>query len=242
MAGYHRNNISFRISSADAISKFKSAQTHSFFQLVRKDIAFNEAAKEAVLLEFDRFSEWIFRTERICVTMNGGLSEESVNSFFSTILDEHRLIENVMERYADIFSPSVVKFTKLIHSYCVNMLKLKLDTLINIKVESAFVDIVNLIGDYLQHFLVCMHEYNSNVISKKEQPFLSIAKFCISNTDSSLNMQPCIKRSKFFQESGIGNTYILKNYSQQNIFEEAKSILQEHGITLLPEDEDKASA
>jgi len=80
MIKYQRNNITFRIASADAIGKFKSTQAHSFVQLARKELNFDEAAKETVLLEYDRLSQWIFRVERICLSSGEGRVAEQLQT------------------------------------------------------------------------------------------------------------------------------------------------------------------
>lgn len=239
MTRYHRNNIAFRISSADAISKFKSAQMHAFFQLVRKDIGFNDSAKEAVLLEFDRFSDWIFRAERICVAMDSKFSEQILKSFHSSVLDEQVTIESVMQRYSNVFSMNVVKFTKLIHQYSNPILLDRIMQLDNQDIDAGFVKLVSIMGDYLQHFLVCMHEFNNNLIIKKSAPFLSVADFCISIDYESMCEFPCAKRAQFFMENGVGDTYVLKNYSNTDVFQKLKDALVDKNIHLIPENNDQ---
>ena len=239
MPNYQRNNIAFRISSADAISKFKSAQMHAFFQLVRKDIGFNDSAKEAVLLEFDRFSDWIFKAERICVGMNGKFSEQVLKSFHVSIVDEQVVIESVMQRYSTVFSDTVVRFAKLIHSYSNTILMDRISELNNMDIDAGYVKLVSIIGDYLQHFLVCMHEFNNNMITKKSEAFLSIADFCISIKPDNMFDFPCTKRAEFFMENGVGNTYILKNYSNSDLFQQLKNALSEKDIIIIPENHDQ---
>jgi hypothetical protein len=240
MSSYQRNNIAFRISSADAISKFKAAQMHSFFQLIRKDLGFNDAAKEAVLLEFDRFSEWMFKTERICVAMSGTFNNQSIQTFCDSFLDEQITIENVMDRYTDVFSSRVVKFSKIIHKYTAKMIQEKIKEIENMEIDKGFVRMVTIMGDYLQHFLVSMHEFNNNVISKKEEPFLSIADFCISNYDGEkCNVDPCASRAKFFVENDVSNKFILKNYTDKDIFGAVTEALSSQGIILIKENHDQ---
>ena len=147
MSVYQRNNIAFRISSADAISKFKAVQMHSFFQLVRKDLGFNDAAKEAVLLEFDRFSDWMFKTERACISMNGKFNDQTVASFYSSFIAEQSLIESVMERYGDVFSARVIRFTKIIHRYTAKMMAEKIKKIENLEIDKGFVKMVSFFFD-----------------------------------------------------------------------------------------------
>ena len=236
MSVYQRNNIAFRISSADAISKFKAVQMHSFFQLVRKDLGFNDAAKEAVLLEFDRFSDWMFKSERICLAMNGKFNEQSIASFYTSFTDEQSLIESVMVRYGDVFSDKVVKFTKLIHRYTAKMMTEKIKQIENSEIDKGFVDMVSFVGDYLQHFLISMHEFNNNLMSKKEQPFLSIADFCINGGENKeFNADACISRANFFIENNVDNEFVLKNYSEKDMFDTASKMLADKGIIIIKE-------
>ena len=181
MIKYQRNNIIFRIASADAISKFKEAQAHSFLQLSRKELNFDDAAKEVVLLEYDRFSQLIFKIERICLSASEGtIKNDLIDSILGSFLDELHVIENVLESHPDVFSTSVIDFTKMIHTYSSDMLRRGIHSLMNCSIEHAYSKFVIVISDYLQHLLISMHEFDSNYVKKIKPPFISIADFCIA--------------------------------------------------------------
>jgi hypothetical protein len=235
MSIYQRNNIEFRIVSAGAISKFKAAQAHAFIQLIRKDIGFNDAAKEAVLLEFDRFSDWIFRAEKTCLGLGKRMSRKAVVALHKSLIDEFALIENTMQLHSDVFTGNVEQFTEVIHTYAAQMLEEQIKEVQGKEAVTVFSDLVSLISDYLQHFLASMHELNNNCLRKKNEPFLSIVDFCAGADISRLGTIPCLMRAKYFVEAGAGNTFILKNYSDKEIFDYVSEIFSLNGINLIQE-------
>ena len=237
MIKYQRNNILFRIASADAIAKFKEAQAHSFLQISRKELSFDVAAKEVVLLEFDRFSHLIFRIERICVAAGEGpMKHDLARSILDSFHEELRVIETVIERHNDVFTKDVIQFTKLIHDYTSKMLDNSLVPILATSIDEAFAKTVMIISHYLQHLLIAMHEFNSSIVKHVTSPFLSVGDFCIDFLNYNEKFTPCVQRGKFFKDRGVGDTYILKNYSQCDIFDDVRSCLQDLGITLIPED------
>ena len=237
MIRYQRNNILFRIASADAIARFKEAQVHSFIQVSRKELNFDIAAKEVVLLEFDRFSQLIFRVERICLGAGEGLMRKQLaNAIFESIHEEFSIIETVLETHPEVFTREVVNFTKLVHTYSSDMLNSALVSLMADKhIDDAFSNAVQALSHYLQHLLIAMHEFNDNMI-RKQFPFIGVADFCVDFLPDVDNFIPCETRARYFLEHGIGPTFILKNYSKHDVFERAQKKLAEDGIILVPEE------
>lgn len=237
MIKYQRNNIIFRIASADAIGKFKQTQAHSFVQLARKELAFYESAKEVVLLEYDRFSQWIFRVEKICLTCGEGyISEPIRQSIIASFNEELRIVESVMETHTEVFSKDVFDFTKLVHTYSAKMVCGRLEKAAEQSADLAYPDMVDHVSTYLQHLLICLHEFNNNIIKKSQQPFVCIADFCLHQNTQQEQCEPALKRAKFFMEHGIENGFVLKNYSEMDAFRDFYSYLADFGIKILPED------
>ncbi len=239
MLRYQRNNIIFRISSASAISKFKQVQAHSFTQLARKEFNFDEGAKEVVLLSYDRFSNWIIRIEKISISVGEQYTPANLKApFVESFLDELRVIQNVMLSHSNLFYPDLNAYVKLIHDYSAELIPDMITNSMVNSMDTAYAAIVGITSDYLQHILVAMHEYNNNIVHKtKQPPFVSIANFCLNLEYPLLKYTPCLKRLKFFKEAGVGDTFILKNYSD---YPEAHSELAELasktlGITLVNE-------
>jgi hypothetical protein len=106
-------------------------------------------------------------------------------------------------------------------------------------IEAGFVELVSIMGEYLQHFLICMHEFNNNIIVKKTEPFLSIADFCTSMEYAEKCDFPCVKRAVFFVENGTSSTFILKNYSSKDVFAQLSEVLAEKNISIIPENHDQ---
>lgn len=235
MIKYQKNNIIFRIASADAISKFKNAQAASFLQLTRKELRFNDAAKEAVLLEFDRFSQWIFRIERICLAAGEGyLTGQLKNSILDSVYDELNIVENVMESHRAIFDVRCLDFAKTVHLYSRRIIDKALTEALSLKIDQAFVTLVGIISDYLQHLLLSFHEYNGNVVKREEDPFICASKFCaFAGIDN--KFIPLITRAKFYVANGSNTTFVLKNYVEDNVFEDARLFFHENGIDVKEE-------
>jgi hypothetical protein len=134
--------------SASAISKFKSIQAHSFGQLTRRELCFDESSREAVLLAYDRFSQWIFRAERICLTVaahTDTATAELTSSFSASFLDEQRVILSVLESHPEVFSKYIFKYIKLIHTYMSGFMEQKFLALKGVKIDVLFSEVTDLI-------------------------------------------------------------------------------------------------
>lgn len=238
MIRYQRNNIGFRIASANAISKFKNTQAHSFIQLVRKELSFDESSRETVLLEYDRLSQWIFRVERICFTAGAGYMTEQLQiAIIQSLIDEFDVIESVMESNSQIFSAESIAYAKMIHQYAIVIMSNYFDEFMKLKMDSAYTDIVACVSNYLQHLLVCMHEFNSNLVLKNTDKFICVSDFSIESADGDERFLSGISRARFFKQHGMGDSYTLKNYSRHNVFADANEFFSSQGFLLRPEDE-----
>jgi hypothetical protein len=236
MVRYQHNNIIFRIASSNAISKFKAVQAHTFVQLARKDLGFDDSTKEVVLLEYDRFSQWLFRIERICMAAQEGKMPPALRQAIKeSCSEELRNVEVVLESYPDIFSPTISKFEQLIHSYSAQLIHDRMDRSMNETVDRAFEQVVEIVSDYLQHMLICLHEINNNCISKSSAPFICIADFCANCENPEERYYAIRKRAEFFKNLSGGDTYLLKDYTNQNLFAEAKNYLSNYGVNLIEE-------
>lgn len=233
MKTYQRNNIIFRIASADALSKFKAAQAHSFLQLTRKELKFDDAAKEAVLLEFDRFSFWLMMAEKLCLAAGEGRTPDSLKqAILSSLFDELVFIERIMESHVSVFSPDVISFNKMIHRYSINMVEEQVLASTNGNIDSAFVSIVGIISSYLQHLLISYHEFNNNLRKKNQYQFISLDTFSANMQSEDAKLQPAIMRGSFFIEHGCNNHFILKDYSEAMVFDSVKTIFEKNNILL----------
>lgn len=237
MIKYQRNNIIFRVSSATAISRFKAIQAQSFLQLARRELDFNDAAKEVVLLEYDRFSHWIFRLERICQAVQDGIVPPSLlGAIVSSFDDEVRVIENVLIAHPEVFDRTATEFTRTIHGYAVRVFSNRIDVSSSFDVYRMFAIIVDTVSDYLQHLLIAMHEYNNNIKKHVAQPFISVANFCLDSASDASRFDPAIIRAKFFMSSGCAPQFTLKNYAQQDVFDAAAHAFAQCNIKLEQEE------
>lgn len=240
MAKYQRNNIIFRISSADAIAKFKASQALSFLQLTRKELNFDEAAKETVLLEYDRLSQWIFRIEKICMAAGEGYMPQPLRqSIVDSFHDELNLIETVLESHPDVFSRKSIEFTKMIHAYAEEMIADQMYTQTSTSMDSAYAKVVDIVSQYLQHLLISFHEYNNNLVTCTQPVFIGVANFCIAMATGADRFFACAQRAKFFEKNGAGSTFVFKNYSDWDVFEDAQSFFAKRGISLIQEKEEE---
>jgi hypothetical protein len=237
MIGYQRNNIIFRIAASDAISKFKAIQMHSFIQLSRSDISFDVSARETVLLEYDRFSQWLYRTERNLLGMhNSDLSTQFVDSICETIEDEFQIIDDVMKTHSDVFSSKVIEFTKIIHNYSVPTIRKTIAKIVEDKnINRIYTNIVTMLSDYLQHLLMSMHEFNNNIELKMEVPFLSFSKWSGEYDNSEFHYYPLMKRAEYFSKTQqCIPEFVFKNYTDNvSAIEDVSKALFPFGITLV---------
>jgi hypothetical protein len=240
MMKYQRNNIIFRIASAEAIAQFKRDQASSFLQLVRKELNFDVSAREAVLLEFDRFSQWIFRTERICCGAGEGeISPHLYIAIVESLLDELTVIETTMRKHEDVFTTLSCDYSKLIHSYSSEILSSKLRMLSGKRIDVAFCEAVAIISEYLQHLLLSFHEYNTNIARENKEPCISASNFTLNLLGEEFAAE--WKRMQFFVMHGCGPTYVFKNYTEANLFANAVNYFDTLGILVVPEEEHSPS-
>lgn len=242
MARYQRNNIIFRIASSDAIGKFKCMQAGAFVELARKDLKFNEIAKEIVLLEYDRFSQWLLRIERICLSAGEGPMLQSLRQAIQeSYREEIRVVENVLDAHPDVFCTKAVAFTRIIHGYATNLMLDRMAESMNETVDRAFEQVVMFVTNYLQHILMSMHEFNNNYLLKNKPPFLCLVDSIVNVSTGTDRFSSMLERAKFFNTVGCGDTYALKNYASKDMFGAAHEVLAAGGITLIKEviDENK---
>lgn len=242
MVRYQRNNILFRIASAAAISKFKSIQAHSFGQLNRREFEFDASAREVVLLAYDRFSQWIYRVERICLsaTSSGRDITTLIPSLIASFIDEQRITQTVIESHPDIFKNSVDEYVRRIHDYTARTIDSCFESLEGKKVEELYTEVVELTTKYLQHMLVAMHEFNNNCITLKEAPFISMAEISHDLPFDKRHI-PCIERLKFFGECYNHHEFAFKYYgtnpeASDDMYAELAELCKYLNITLVKEE------
>lgn len=239
---YQKNNIIFRIASSDAIAKFKAKQAAALLQLTRKDLNFSGAPKEAVLLEYDMMSHWLYKVERSCLiakstdVVNDELLEDIVNSFDDVLSS----IKSVMSSNSEIFDDITQDFTNIIHNYSIQMFRYFGDEHLHDNNSiNVFIKVVSFISDYLEHVLVSMHDLTCNLeakeIKSEKCQVLSNTYFCTLLSNEIDNCLPVKNRANFFKCRGHGDVYEFKNYTNQNLFERVRRCLSSDEINLLPE-------
>ena len=243
MIEYHRNNITFRIASSSALAKFKNMQANAFSQLTRQDIAFDSASKEVVLLEYDVFSKWLYGIEKYLLSadertdVTDFLKREVFDSYKQNLL----IIENIIEQHKDTFSDNVLEFTKLVHDYMTGFVKLAIAKKVNAIPAKAFGQIATILTCYLEHMLICMHEYNNNCVTKREHSFISLNDSCLHFRANEFNeLEPLIQRINFFKKHYALNSFMFKDYRlKKSEFDDVPaklSKLSKLGIKILHEE------
>lgn len=237
MTRYQPNNIIFRIAASDALGKFKALQAQSFVQLARRELNFNTSAREVVLLEYDHFSQWLFRIERICVAAQEGPMPQALhNAIHESFREEIRTIETILTTHPDVFNAGIVDFMKVIHSYSLGIIDRQMNDGSYETIERTFSRMVSVVSDYLQHVLTCLHELNNNFITRTREPFICISDFLLKECHGDDCFFPLAKRLEYFQSLGCGNEYVLKIYSNEDVFEKASDYVNGLGIKLINED------
>lgn len=233
---YQRNNIIFRIASADAIGKFKLLQAQTFLQISRKELDFDEGAREVVLLEYDRFSHCLLKIEHLCLSIKGGSITKAHRLAFITFLkDELAVIENVMLKHPALFSEAIQDYTKMIHSYAIKVAYeqfYETENVFSTAVET-YTNIAQFISEYLQHLLVSLHEFSNNTIKKGQKPFICIEDFCATSINTRFNMFK--SHADFFKDHGVGTEYVVKNYSKNRFFEDIQAFMSDTNFNFIPE-------
>lgn len=224
MGIYQRNNIEFRIVSSSAISQFKNLQASSFYQLARKELDFDESAKEVVLLSFDRLSQWLSRIERVCLSHFHNKNEETIEYLTETILasflDEQNVMLGVVETHPNIFDNRCQRFIKIIQLYTSLIFSYALRSKAHAGIDDLFIFVVDLVSEYLEHVLLCMHEYNNNVIKKNSPAFITMSNFCIRQLYVNSACMPWVDRVKFFRTLDTSFSSVVLKYYAESSYEE----------------------
>jgi hypothetical protein len=226
----------FRIAAADAVSNFKKMQAQSLIQSFRRDINFDESAKEVVLLEYDSIYQWLNQIEIVFLAAKGKMTK-SMNDIIHDSYNHALIAINVvLDSYPDIFSKSVSEYVKMIHAYCTPAILKQIASCVDLTIDKAYGHIVQTFIDYLQHILLALHEINNN-LRTENPPFISVSKFVQRNYPEN-RFGPLLKRAEYFKSIGCGETFVLKSYVPFEVYDDAVEHFKKYstGITLLKED------
>lgn len=222
---YLQNNIIFRIASADALSKFKAAQAHSFIQVSRREFEFNEAAREVLLLSYDRISTWVLRIERAFLALGQRqIDDEFRARVIGDLADLFKSTEDVLLDHPQVFDTSVADYTRMVHKYSLVILRNLLARELTADVCGAYHSMLVVLTKYLQHLLLALHEYNNNVILQRA-PFICISDFSLLTDDNALKFSSLISRACYFNDTFGQNQFIIKNFTNQDIDDEVVNML-----------------
>lgn len=235
MLAYRENNIIFRIASANAISKFKEVQAHSFLQVCRKEFDFDQRAREVLLLSYDRFSAWVLSTERAFLMLDDRvITEQFCMELLSSIREQFDSILETTTTHQDIFDAQVSEFLEIIFAYSLKVFAKEIGCYPGMQITAAFADIVHLTSDFLQHILVAVHEFNNNCV-KKQLGFLCITDFGKLGAELG-SCSPITERAVFFRSYCSKQQFTIKNYTNdENIVNLASENLHGVGIETHPE-------
>ncbi len=215
MLAYRENNIIFRIASAGAISKFKEVQSHSFIEINRKEFEFDTKSKEALLLEYDRFSQLIIKIERLMLIDDVHALSPGVKKFILQLLmDEFDSIEEICATHKTVFAKDIGDFLSNIHDYSRPLILQNTGSALELSGEKAFPLITQLLSDYLQHTLCALHEYDTNIV-KRAAPILSYSEF--SHLTAGSDNVPIVHRANYFLRHEVEPSFELKNYVNSQI-------------------------
>jgi hypothetical protein len=227
---YQRNNIIFRIASSDAIAKFKSIQAHTLIQVARPDLHFDECTREAVLLEYDRLTQWVLRVERLLLRNHDHyLNEGGVKALIHNLSDELHGTEDIIDEHPEVFSIGVSQYVKLIHGYSFKQLNEEITGAFRETTERAFSSMCDTLARYAQSFLSSLHEFNNNLIVKQDPPFISICEGDPIQEEVSAARQRCA----FFLNQGTEREFVLKSYTTDaTLIDEVTTALVESGVSV----------
>jgi hypothetical protein len=224
---YLQNNIIFRIASADAQSKFKAAQAHSFIQVCRSEFEFNEAAREVLLLSYDRISTWVLRVERSFLS----LGSTPINGDFKAriigdLAELFKSTEEVLLDHTSVFDAQLTDYVRMVHRYSGLILRNSLTRELSADVCKAYPNMLVVLTKYLQHLLLALHEYNNNII-RKRPAFICVADFSLLTDDVALKYSSMISRACYFNDNFGLNTFTIKNYTVDDIEDDVINMLHD---------------
>jgi len=233
---YLQNNITFRIASADAVSKFKAAQAHAFIQVSRREFEFGTTAREALLLSYDRFSIWVVRVERLFLSSTDNeLTDELKGYIIDDLCELFGGIEDVLKTHGDIFDAQSVAYIKLIHAYSFKFISQAILSDQSRDICGLYTNMLSLLTLYLQHLLIALHEYNNNVTLKKQPFFICFSEFSRIARDEDDHCCTAQRANFFKTEYGL-KKFIIKNYiGDEAIDVKIINKLVALGVEILPE-------
>lgn len=212
---YRQNNILFRIASADAISKFKNIQAHTFIQIVRKEIAFDVRVRESLLAAYCVFSKWILTCEDKFLAQKencklGSRFAMNLSKCFAQQLDE---IFHIYEQHGDVFSPDVSRYLKSIFKYSKIAFAARCQQEIPVMTSSeGFNFLAQETSIFLQHLLLVLYEYDNNVI-KGKPAIINFSQFDLMHCVQYKTKTALCVRILFFKQNYNIHSFVIKNYA-----------------------------
>jgi hypothetical protein len=226
---YRQNNVEFRITSATAISSFKATQAHSFLQITRKEFEFSLCSREVVLLCYERISQLLLQLERDFINEELHKPSQKLTAHvFKLFMEEIEGVLKTSRNYPDVFG-DVTELLDVIIDYSQQIMGSAIVTAMNANSAKAFTNITQLFSEFLQHILISMHEYNNNVVQKKN-PFICVSRFSL--LAKSPRFISLSSRAQFFRDLLGNQTFCLKNYTDEPLNDEVIEALATHGIVV----------
>lgn len=233
MKSYIKNNINFRIVSSNAISQFKSAQAFDFNEISCNGREFSEPTREILLLEYEYWFKWILRVEKLFLLLNVADSAVELEKPLVTSIDYLLSdIEEVISYYPEQFSHELINYVSIFHQTYLSVLISQIKKHLKSEVYSAYPQLVNCVSSFLQQIVFILHDYDNNILSKKDNPFLSFTNISINAAELN-GYSNLVERAEFFKEHFNINNFVLKNYSDVTNPESIIKKLTDSGINII---------
>lgn len=243
MTSVDLSSMYFKMAAAEAMAKYKSAQAHTIFQLLRKDLNFDQSARATVMIEFEELEKSLMRAEESLGRVERRVTTDVLALVALDLCATLDRIHEQLDKYVNEFDRCVSGFVRTIHAYSVIIIKTEIPKLAGTYNTEAFIGVARIARFYMQHLLSAMHEFTNNIANRSKSPFLSVCSFSVKTAESAgeVYWQPCFDRANFFKNNGVKAEFILKDYTEQDVFDEVQEavgseihLIREKIDTLIP--------
>lgn len=231
---YVRNNIEYRISTANAISSFKRDQVFIMGEIsYNPHHVFSDTAKEIMLLKYDVWYDYINEVEQYILCSDGSISEmiHEVMLMSDARIDYYE--EILRDNFTEQFQVEYIAQWTEYHNYIYNKLKKSVTSLKNADITKSqlFSKIVRMITKAMNHTLYELQELDVLRFSN-DSPSFNVDDTCIDIMQE--NKDAFLDRVYRFLEVRSFSNIIIKQQTDSSltsICRRSIDILAERGIS-----------
>jgi len=213
---FTENNIEFRISSSKMMERYKNTQSFVLSEMLYGEYKFSKTSKEIALLTMDIVFGWIVALENYLVRDRREFFDDRARLFSTESIKKARdYYIDVITSHKNIFREDIIKVWLDIHANRFDMMLAVLDGCVGMKDIDAFSYIVNTLTEAMDSLKFELYEIDY-LTEKGNRPFLCLSDLSLVILRDFGENQLLFRSKVYKKHFGLGDNFILKNYSQEH--------------------------